>query len=118
MTNPTSKEQSSIGAVRIRDMPWEDLLKLLRTIGPEVGRLMNRGDQTAKRLMARYVYAHAHPKDVEANKSLRAAIEDYVNRDLRVSEQIDLGSRFGHRLPEPEKDRGPLFFVPDVTGPQ
>ena len=111
-------EPADTGAVRIRDMPWDDLLKLLRAIGPEVGRLKQRGDQTATALMAYYVYAHAHPRDVKANQNLRAALEDYVNRDLRVGEQMDLGSKYGHRLPEPEKDVGPRIFVPDTVGPQ
>lgn len=109
-------EQNS--SVRVRDMPWDEILKLLRTIGPEVGRLSERGDQTAKVLMAYYVYAHAHPGDVEANKNVRAALEDYVNRDLRTTEQIDLGGKYGHRLPEPEKESGPRIVVPDTVGQQ
>lgn len=111
-------EANSTGSVRIRDMPWDELIKLLRTIGPEVGRLMKNGDQTAKTLMAYYVYAYSHPRDVEANKNVRAALEDYINRDLRVAERIDLGGKYGHRLPEPEKDTGPRIFVPDTVGQQ
>ena len=63
--------------------------------------------------MARYQYAYDHPRDAQANFELRTAVEDYVNRDLREAEQIDLGAKYGHRLPEPEKETGPRIFVPD-----
>lgn len=111
-------EDNTTGSVRVRDMPWIEVLKLLRTIGSEVGRLKERGDPTATTLMAHYVYAYAHPKDQKANQNLRAALEDYINRDLRTAEQIDLGGKYGHRLPEPEKETGPRIFVPDVVAPQ
>lgn len=94
------------GPVRIRDMPWDELRKLLRNIGPEIGQLAERGDQTARLVMEYYQYAFDHPKDQQANLNLRTAVEDYVNRDLRTAEVIDLGSKFGHRLPEDGKEPG------------
>jgi hypothetical protein len=100
-------------AVRIRDMPWPEFMKMLRGIGPEMGRLADRGDPTARRVLASYKYAADHPKDVKANQDLRAAVEDYINRDLRLAEQIDLGGKYGHRLPEAEKDAGPRILVPE-----
>lgn len=100
------------GAVRIRDMPWDEFMKLLRSIAPEIGRLAERGDPTARQVMAHYKYAYDHPRDARANRNVRTAVEDYVNRDLRTAEQIDLGSKYGHRLPEPEKEAGPRIFVP------
>lgn len=100
------------GPVRIRDMPWLEFIKMLRTIGPEIGRLAVRGDQTARLVLSYYQYAASHPRDAKANMNLRTAVEDYINRDLRTAEQIDLGSKYGHRLPEPEKEQGPRIFVP------
>jgi len=100
------------GPVRIRDMPWEEFRKLLRSIGPEIGKLAERGDPTARLVMQYYRYAFDHPQDARANTNLRTAVEDYVNRDLRTAEQIDLGGKYGHRLPEPEKETGPRIFVP------
>lgn len=111
-------EETSSGSVRIRDMPWPEFMTMLRTIAPEIGRLAERGDPTAKMVMARYQYAHDHPRDARANQNMRAAVEDYINRDLRTAEQIDLGGRFGHRLPEPEKETGPRIVVPGVVGKQ
>lgn len=108
-------EENDTGSVRIRDMPWADVLKLLRSIGPEVGRLMQYGDPTAKMLMAYYIYAHSHPNDKKANLNVRAALEDYVSRDLRLAERTELGGKYGHRLPEPEKEHGPRIVVPDTV---
>lgn len=93
-------------------------MKLLRTIASEVGRLAQQGDHCATKVMAYYTYAHGHPRDVDANKNLRAAVEDYVHRDLRGAELRQLGDRFGHRLPEPEKDAGPRVFVPGTITSQ
>ena len=107
-------EQTTAGPVRIRDMAWDDFMKLLRTIASEIGRLSARGDPTARLVMEFYQYAFDHPRDVEANKNLRAAVEDYVNRDLRTAERIDLGSKYGHRLPEEES--GQRIFVPGERG--
>lgn len=104
------------GPVRVRDMPWEEMQKLLRTIGPEIGRLALRGDRFAQAVLARYQYAFEHPTDKAANDELRTAVEDYVSRDLRDAERVELGSRFGHRLPEAEKERGPRIFVPGEVG--
>lgn len=107
--------KQTTGAVRIRDMEWEDFLKLLRSIAPEMGVLARRGDEMAQNVMAIYQYAYEHPTDREANRNVRAAVEDYINRDLRQTEQIELAGRFGHRLPVPEKQTGPRIFVPGVV---
>lgn len=111
-------EENTTGSVRIRDMAWDDIMKLLRSIAPEIGRLSVRGDLTARQVMAHYQYAFDHPRDLEANKNLRAALEDYINRDLRTAEQIELGGKYGHRLPEQEKETGPRIFVPGDKGQQ
>lgn len=99
-------------------MPWEELRVLLKQLGPEIAKLGARGDQFALKVEARYRYAHQHPKDYKANQELRVAIEDYVNRDLRLSELYDLGSKFGHRLPEPEKEAPPRIFMPGTISKQ
>jgi hypothetical protein len=103
MSDPVTKAD---GPVRVRDMPWRALAGLLRTIGPEIGTLARRGDQLAQAVMARYHAAYEHPRDPRYESELRVALEDYVNRDLRLAEQYELASRFGHRLPEPEKPAG------------
>lgn len=102
----------------MRDMPWRALAGLLRTIGPEIGLLAHRGDKLAQRVMARYQAAYEHPRDPRYESELRVALEDYVNRDLRVAEQYELGSRFGHRLPEPEKPAGIRVLLPGSEAKQ
>lgn len=99
------------GPVRISEMPSEAFGSLLRSIGPEIGRLAVRGDPIARRVMAYYMYAYDHPNDLEARKNVRMAVEDYINRDLRLGEQYELGSRFGHRVAEDEKE-GLRIFLP------
>lgn len=93
-------------------MPWLEMRKLLRTISPEIAQLAQRGDAFAKSVIRRYYYAFEHPTDTKANLELRIAIEDYMSRDLRVLERVDLGSKYGHLLDE--KTGGTKIFVPNV----
>jgi len=98
--------------MKIDEMPAEELRKLLRLIGPEIGKLARRGDKFARAVYARHVYAFEHPEDPNADRELRKAIEDYMKRDLTILERQELGSRYGHLLEE--KDPGPRIFVPDT----
>lgn len=100
----------SADTVRIRDMEWEDMRRMLRVIGPEIGRLAKRGDRFARRVYERYVYAAEHPNDRKANRELRIAFEDYMLRDLTIAERAELMSRFGHQLKE--SPVGPRIIVP------
>ena len=93
-------------------------MKLLRSLASEIGRLRHLGDQCATKVMAYYVYAHGHPMDAKANANLRSALEDYINRDLRDAEVAQLGDRFGHRLPEPEKEHGERIVVSHTVSVQ
>jgi hypothetical protein len=106
--------------VRVRDMPWEDMMDVLRTIGPEVMRLAKRGDRFAMRVLERYQFGFEHPTDSQANFELRTAVEDYVSRDLRPGERFDLASKYGHRLPEGHEDKthGPRIVVPATVAKQ
>lgn len=94
----------------VRDWPWAHVQEILRKYGQEIGRLARRGDPLAKKVVQRYQYAYDHPNDVDANRSLRDALDDYLQRDLRTAERADLGSRFGHLLEE--RERGPMIVVP------
>lgn len=97
--------------VRVRDMPWPEMQDLLRTIGPEMATLAKRGDEFAIKVMAKYQYAYEHPTDHKAHFEMRHAVEDYINRDLRLGELMDLGSKFGHRI-EDDPTPGPRIFMP------
>lgn len=99
-------------SVRVREMPMAEIRKLLRTRGGEIGTLAKNNDKLAQAVMAAYQFLYDHPGDHQAGQNLRSAIEDYMNRELRVSEVLDLGSRLGHRLPEPEKLTGERIVVP------
>lgn len=100
-------------SIRVRDMPWQDLRDVLRTIAPEINRLAKLGDAFATKVMAKYQYAFEHPGDKPAEFELRVAIEDYVSRDLRAGERFDLAVKYGHRLPEGHEDKahGPRIVV-------
>lgn len=104
--------------VAVRHMPWEDLRRLIRSRSVEIGTLAGRGDALAIRLMAAYRDLYDHPGDLDKGATLRAALEDYMNRDLRIKEVQELGDRFGHRLPQPEPVHGPRIFVPGPKGKQ
>lgn len=104
----------SEGPVRVRDMPAEAFGALLRAIGPEVGRLAKRGDRLAARVLMRFTYAHAHPNDPQAILAVRSAVEDYLNRDLRLGELYELGSRYGHQVDGEDKDPTRVFVPGSV----
>lgn len=97
--------------VRVRDMPMEEIVKLLRVRGREIATLGQHGDRLAQAVESAYRYLYDHPGNPQAGANLRAAIEDYMNRDLRLAELGELGDRYGHRLPEPEKPHGERVFV-------
>jgi len=82
----------------VQNWPWAQVQELLRLYGPDIGRLAKQGDALARNVRQRYQYAHDHPNDLAANRALRAALNDYMQRDLRESEQRELTSRFGHRI--------------------
>lgn len=90
--------------------PWANVLHVLRLYGPDIGKLAQRGDKLAAKLMATYRYAYDHPSDANANRSLRACLNDYLQRDLMDRERAALGAQFGHQLDEPES--GPRIVVP------
>lgn len=84
---------------------------MLRVLGPEIGRLAKRGDRLARQVIRRYHEASGNPADLAANRELRIAFEEYMNRDLRDAEKYELGSRFGHRTGEVERT-DPRIFMP------
>lgn len=86
--------------------------------GAEIGQLARNGDLIAIALEAAYRYLYDHPGDERAGGNLRAAFEDYINRDLRIAEVAELGCRLGHRLPEPEKAPGARIFINNATRKQ
>lgn len=94
-------------------MPWEELRKWLRSYGPEIKRLADRGDRFAQRVYDVYLEACVLPVDHPKNLELRRAIEDYITRDLHLTERYELGSRFGHLVEDEERESGPRIIVPD-----
>lgn len=107
----TDQLTSNSQSVNVRDMSWEEIRKAIRVRGSEIGHLARNGDQTALALEVAYRYLYDHPGDQKAGANLRAALADYINRDLRIAEVAELGGRLGHRLPEPEKDPGMRIFT-------
>lgn len=85
-------------AVSVREMPWDALRKLITLRGPEIGRLAKNGDKLALALEKAYRDLYDHPGDLALGATLRAAVEDYMHRELLIGEVRDLGSRLGHRI--------------------
>lgn len=90
--------------------PWANVLHVLRLYGPDIGKLAVRGDKLAAKLVSIYRYAYDHPNDANANRSLRACLNEYLQRDLVDRERAALGAQFGHQLGE--EDSGPRIVVP------
>jgi len=99
-----------MSAAGVLNWPWEHVQEVLRTYGPEIALLAARGDPLARKVRQRYQYAYDHPRDPQANLSLRDALNEYLQRDLRDAEKVELRSRFGHQLSEPA--HGARIVVP------
>jgi hypothetical protein len=97
------------GPIRIRDLPWEELRKLLRKEGPNIRLLADRGDKFAKKVYDVYLEACRLPIEHPKNLELRIAIDDYMNRDLRQHERTELEGKFGHRVDLPDPDRTRIY---------
>lgn len=78
--------------------PWEHVLEVLRIYGPDIGALAKKGDRLAVKVMQRYQYAYAHPNDIAANRSLRDALNEYLQRDLRDDTRYELAGKYDHRI--------------------
>lgn len=101
-------------AVNFLEIPMPELLKLMGAIGREVRQLAERGDKLAAQVYHRYCEAahHRAPDGSQMNRALRQALQDYMYRDLTVSDRAELGAKFGH-LVEGEQGDGKLkIFVP------
>lgn len=94
--------------VPIKDMPHDEFMKLLRKIGPDIGLLSARGDKFAQAVEKRYRDAHADPLNPIKRTELRIAVQDYMDRDLRIHERTELGSKYGHYVDE---EKGPTRIV-------
>lgn len=83
--------------------PWEHVLEVLRVYGPDIGALATKGDALARRVRERYQYAYDHPNDLAANRSLREALNEYLQRDLTDHTRYELAGKYDHRIDSFEK---------------
>lgn len=98
----------------ILNMPWEDLRRILRTLGPEIRQLAERGDALATRVYNLYcecAYKNL-PLEHQTHKSLRAALTEYMFRDTSISDRKEMGSKFGHLVDEEKGERPTQIVVP------
>ena len=100
--------------VNFLEMPMPELLKLMGAIGREVRQLAERGDKLAQQVYHRYCEAahHRAPDGSPLNTSLRKALQDYMYRDLTVSDRLELGSKFGHLVEGEQGSSAPRIVVP------
>ena len=68
-------------------------------------------DDLAARVVASFQYAHDHPNEPAALLNVRTAVEDYVNRGLRLGELYELAGKYGHRV-DGEDQLPTRVFVP------
>jgi len=87
-----------MSTIHIRDWPWEHVRKMFRVYGAQIQTLALRGEQLALQVRYRYQYFFDHPADLDAKNSLCDALEDYLKRDQRDVDKIDLANRFDHGL--------------------
>lgn len=101
-------------AINFLELPWEEVRKLMRSIAPEVRQLAERGDKLAQDVYNRYceAYHHQAPDGSNLNKSFRKALQDYMYRDLTVSDRAELGSKFGHLVEGEQGAAAPRIVVP------
>jgi hypothetical protein len=89
-------------------MDLQQTINYLRRNGPEIGRLRQRGDKLAARVISSYRYLFDHRADVRAQNELIKLVNEYAVRDLTESAMRDLANRFGHK-----NDADPII-VPDA----
>lgn len=82
----------------VLEWPWEHVLEVLRVYGPDIGALAKKGDRLAQKVRARYQYAHDHPSDLDANRSLREALNEYLQRELTDHTRRELAGKYDHRI--------------------
>lgn len=94
---------------------FDDAYLILQRIGPEIGQLMLRGDKLAKDVFDRYKEWHnaehrrwkmakasgQYLPDTRLRRSVVSALEQYLQRDLLVSEREQLAGAKGHIVEKP-----------------
>ena len=79
-------------------MTFIDCLAWLKINGPSVGKLGKAGDKEARILMAAYEAVHRDQINTDKQNELINIVSAYMNRELRVSEAVDLANKYGHKV--------------------
>lgn len=81
-------------------MTFQQCLHYLRGHGHQVGYLVKQGDRLAKTVYDAYVAHHGDRLNVQKQNQLMVALNEYVGRDLHLTERSVLQNRCGYKIDE------------------
>lgn len=81
-------------------LTFQQCLQYLRCHGHQVGGLVKQGDKLAKRVYQAYREHHGDKLNVPKQNALIQLVNEYVGRDLHLTERSELQRRFGHKIDE------------------
>lgn len=84
-------------------MTLQECLEWQRLNCLHIDRLAKNGDREAKKLIFTYQTLYDHRTDVKLQNEFIRCCEEFIRRDLTVTERADLQNKFGHKLADSER---------------
>ena len=79
-------------------MTLSECMEWQRLNSHHVERLAKNGDREAKKLIFTYRTLYDHRTDVKLQNEFIRCCEEFIRRDLTVTERTELQNKFGHKL--------------------
>jgi hypothetical protein len=81
-------------------MTFPQCIHYLRGHGHYVGHLVKQGDKLAKTVYDAYMAHHGDKFNIVKQDHLMRVLNEYVGRDLHLTERSVLQNRFGYKIDE------------------
>jgi hypothetical protein len=81
-------------------MNLAECIEWQRVNAHHIDRLAHQGDREANKLISAYRELYRHQLDVKLQNEFVACCNEYVKRDLTITERDELANRFGHKVQE------------------
>lgn len=81
-------------------MTLQDCLEWQRCNAHHIDHLAKNGDREAKKLIFTYRALYDHRTDVKLQNEFIHVVEEFIKRDLTITEREVLANRFGHKVIE------------------
>lgn len=81
-------------------MTLQDCLEWQRCNAHHIDQLAARGDKEAKKLIFTYRTLYDHKLNVHLQDEFIHVCEEFIRRDLTLTERVELQNKFGHKVIE------------------